>query len=63
MGDAAQEFVAAIMMGDGFGDHGSKPGHAAPEPRRHAAIVQRQIGASCSPGHDSSLERSANVAC
>jgi hypothetical protein len=51
------------MMDDGFGDHGSKPRHAAPEPRRHAAIVQRQIGASCSPGHDSSLERSANVAC
>ena len=46
MRKSAQEFVAAIMMHDGLGDDRSKARHALPEPRGHAAIVQRQVGAS-----------------
>ena len=51
MREAPQELVASIFEYDRFGDHGAEPGHALAEPFRHAAAVQRQIGAPCATGH------------
>ena len=46
MRQAAQEFVAPVMMHDGLGDHGAQPRHALAEPGGNAAAMQRQIGAA-----------------
>ena len=51
MGEAAQQLVAAVVMDDRLADHRAEPRHALAEPFRHAAAVQRQIGASRSVGH------------
>src|SRR5581483_6183728 len=57
MGETAQEFVAAIMMHDRFGDDRPEPRHALAEPSGHTAVVQRQIGASAASGHGASSWR------
>ena len=43
MGEATQEFVPPVFEHDRLGDDGR--GHALAEPPRHAAAVQRQVGA------------------
>ena len=51
MGEPAQQLVAAVVMDDRFAHHRAEPGHALGQPRRHAAVVQRQIGATGSLSH------------
>ena len=57
MGEPAQELVAAVMVDDRLGDHRAEPRHALGQPGRHAAAVQRQIGAAGSSGHVSLVDR------
>ena len=51
MGEAAQEFVAAVFEDDRLGDHGAEPRHALAEPLGHAAVMQRQVGATSAARH------------
>ncbi len=51
MREAAEKFVAAVMLDDRCGDHGAEPRHAVGQPFRHMAAVQRKVGASGSSGH------------
>ena len=46
MGEAPQQFVAAVMIYDRLADDGAEPRHALAEPRRHPPAVQRKIGAA-----------------
>ena len=46
MGEPAQQLVAPVMVDDRLGDHRAEPRHALGEPRRHAAAMQRQVGAA-----------------
>ena len=54
MREAAQQLVAAVMMDDRLADDGAEPRHAVRQPQRHPPAMQRQIGASCSSGHEGS---------
>jgi hypothetical protein len=38
--EAAQEFVASVMMHDGLADYGANLGHALPPPCRHKAAME-----------------------
>src|SRR5579884_849660 len=51
MREAAQKFVAAVVMDDGLGDDGAEPRHAVGQPFRHVAAVKRQIGAASASNH------------
>ena len=51
MGEPAQELVAAVFDDDRLRDDRAERGHALAEPARHAAAVQRQIGAAAAAGH------------
>ncbi len=51
MRETAQEFLAPVVMHDGLRDHRAEPRHALAEPRRHAAAMKRQVGASAASGH------------
>ncbi len=44
--EAAQELFASVVMHDRFAQDAPEAGHALPEPVRHAAAVQGQVGAS-----------------
>jgi hypothetical protein len=54
MGETAQEFVAAVMMRDGFGDHRAESRHALSEPGGDPTGMESQIGAARSSSHESS---------
>ncbi len=56
MGEATQQLVAAISVGDRLSNDGAEAGHAVREPQGHPAAMQRQIGASCSTGHELSCD-------
>ena len=60
MRQPAQEFVAAVMVDDRLGDHGTQPGHAPAEPGGHPAVMQGQIGAAGPFRHGSLRERNRN---
>ena len=47
----AQQLVTAILEDDRLGDHRAQARHALAQPWRHAATMQRQIGASGAAGH------------
>jgi hypothetical protein len=51
MGEPAQELVAPVMMDYSLADHGAETCHAVGEPWRHAAAMERQIGASGTARH------------
>ena len=51
MRQPAQEFLAPVVMHDRLRDHRAEPRHALAQPRRHAAAVERQVGASAASGH------------
>ena len=51
MRETAQEFLAPVVMHDRLRDHRAEPRHALAEPRRHAAAMERQVGASAASGH------------
>src|SRR5262249_50691124 len=51
MRKAAQEILASIVMHDGLGDDRAEPRHALAQPRRDAAAMQRQVGASAALSH------------
>ena len=46
MRQPAQQLVAPVVMDDRLADDRAEPRHALGEPGRHAAAVQRQVGAS-----------------
>ncbi len=46
MREPPQELVAPVFEHDRLGDDRAEPGHALAEPARHAAPVQRQVGAA-----------------
>ena len=47
MRQTSQEFVASVLQDDGLGDHASERRHPRREPRRHAAVVQREERRPC----------------
>src|SRR6185312_2879783 len=51
MGEPLQILVAAVMMHDRLGDHGTERGHASAEPRRHPPAMERKISAAGAIGH------------
>jgi hypothetical protein len=51
MGEAPQEFVAAIFLDDGLGDQRAELRHPVAQPAGYAAAVKRKIGAACSLDH------------
>ena len=51
MRETPQEFVAAVFDNDRLGDHRAEAGHSLAEPFRHAAAMQRQVGAASAAGH------------
>ena len=61
MREPAQEFVAAVFDDDRLGDHRAEPRHALAEPARHAAAVQRQVGAARAAGHQRAPRAVANT--
>jgi hypothetical protein len=48
--EPAQQLVAPVMVHDRLAHHGAEPRHARAEPGRHAAAMQREVGASGSAG-------------
>src|ERR1700722_13471480 len=61
MREPPQQLVAPVVMPDRLADDGAEPAHALAEPCRHAAAVQRQVGASGSVGHANAFIRRADV--
>ena len=51
MGEAAQKFVASIVMDDRLGDDRAQLRHPLAEPSGNAAVVKRQISAAGAPCH------------
>jgi hypothetical protein len=51
MREAAQELIATVFEHDRLGDDRAQPRHALPQPRGHAATVERKVGAAGSAGH------------
>jgi hypothetical protein len=49
--EAAQEFIAAVVVHDGLTDDGAERRHAPPEPRWHAAAMEGKVSAACTSGH------------
>jgi hypothetical protein len=43
MREAAQEFIAAVMMHDGLADDGAKHRHALAQPRRDAPAMEGKV--------------------
>ena len=56
-----QEFIAAVVMDDGLADDGAERRHALPQPRRHAAAVERKISAACPSCHSGLAIESSNL--
>ncbi len=61
MREPGQKFVAPVFEDDRLGDHGAESGHALPKPSRHAAAVQRQIGAARPRRHQRGRARSTRA--
>jgi hypothetical protein len=51
MGEAAQQFVATVVMNDRFADNRAKAGHPVGEPPGNLPAMQRQVGAPCPLSH------------
>ena len=50
--EPTQELVAAVVVHDRLGDHRAETRHALAEPRRHPAMMQRQVGAARAMAHE-----------
>ena len=55
MREATQQLFAPIMMNDRLAHHGAQARHPVREPSGNGAAMQREIRASTSAGHASSL--------
>src|SRR5262249_33737959 len=51
MGQAAQEFIASVVVDNGLADDRAQLRHALPKPRRHTTTVEGKIGTACASGH------------
>ena len=52
-----QQLVAAVLEDDRLGDHRAEPRHPLAEPGRHAAAMQRQVGAARAAHHQDASAR------
>jgi hypothetical protein len=57
MRQSSQQFVAPVLVHDGFCHDRSQPRHAISQPSRHVATVQRQVGATGPSGHFKIFQR------
>jgi hypothetical protein len=55
--EAAQQFVATVMMNDSLTNYRAKVGHPVGEPPRDLPTVQRQVRGSSSLSHQSNVSR------